>query len=294
MGHTPYERTMQAKLVENMGIEEYHAQKNVLSKSMLVDLLPPSCPAKFKHLYIDGGKTKQTKSLRIGNASHVLALEPKKFDEQYFVMSKDTVRNPKSGKYKEILGQAEGRIVLSKKEHTQVIGMADAIRRNKTALALLDSPGLIESSIFWEEGGIKYRCRPDFMRNDGLIIDLKTAASVRQKAFERSADDKYYALSVALTCRGYKALYGKEPQNYIFLCVEQDEPHLIEAYDSFRPFDAFGTSYLDVGNALLDKAVAIYKACNDNNHWPGYNEKPITALGLPAHRRKFLETGILE
>lgn len=282
-----------ASLVEKLPIEQYHSTKGILSKSTLTTLLPPSCPRKFKYFHIDGGEQDETVSLRIGSAVHVLALEPKLFNEQFYVLPDGIIRNARHQKYKDQLAVAAGRSCLSKKEYDLILGMADSLRKDKASLVLLDSPGLIESSIFWQENGLSFKCRPDLMRNDGIIVDLKTAHSSSKEIFERNAWDKYYALSVALTCRGYKALYGKEPLDYMFLCIEPDRPHIIEAYSAFTPFDSSGVSYLDVGNSLLDKCIDIYKDSSTTGNWKKYNEKGITPIGVPFKGKRFIEFGEL-
>ena len=71
--------------------------------------------------------------------------------------------------------------------------MANSLLKNSLALSLLKSDGYVEASIFWEnEEGMKFRCRPDFMRNDGLLVDLKTAESVRPENFYKNANNFNY------------------------------------------------------------------------------------------------------
>lgn len=48
-----------AILHKDMGIDEYHSHKDIISKSMLSDFA--DCPARFKHSYIDGNDTKKNK-----------------------------------------------------------------------------------------------------------------------------------------------------------------------------------------------------------------------------------------
>lgn len=287
-----------ASLFESYDIEEYHKQKTVLSKSMLCDLLPPSCPAKFKFYHLDGGAKEETKALRVGTAVHLLALEPEKFAQAYHVLPEGFRRDARTEKYQHELAQATGRPMLSKKEHAQVLAMADAIRKNPIALKLLDAKGLVEASIFWEEPDEdenkppqKFRCRPDFMRTDGLVIDLKTCRSAHPATFERDAYNYHYAMSAALTGRGYKAYYGKEMENYVFLAIESEPPYLISAFDSNRPFDdVSGLTYLEVGDKLLDTCVSLYKKCKETNNWPAYQEN-IKAMGVPYWAEKFIQEG---
>lgn len=284
---------MTAELFETMGIQKYHSQKDVLSKSMLSDLLRPSCPAYFKWKHIDGGQEEQTKSLRLGIAVHLLALEPEKFAAAYHVLPEGMKRDARHEKYKQELLRAGNRECLKPDEHSQILAMARAIRKNPVALKLLDAPGKVEASIFWEEDGLKFRTRPDFMRENPLVIDLKTCRSAHPDTFIKDAYNFHYSMSVALTARGYKALYGKELENYVFLCVETEPPYLISCFDSMRPFDPVsGLTYLDVGNKLLDSCVQTYKDCVAAGVWPAYQET-IEPMNVPRWAQNFLETGEL-
>ncbi len=272
---------MSAKIIENT-IHDYHSSVG-LSKSMLSVLA--DCPARFHYQYILGGKGEDTPSLRLGNAMHVLALEPDLWAKGYHVLPEGHRRDARTEKHKEQTLIADGRVMITTKEHETVLGMAEALVKNPTALSLLKSPGRVESSIYWQDGDLQLRCRPDLLRNDALVVDLKTARSVKPSLFFKDAFNMHYDLSVALTNRGYEALNGKPLDNYIFLCIESEPPYLIEAYESFRPpvdGDGFhsGMSYLELGNGRLDALLAVFKHCFAMKTWPGYCEK-IEPMGYP-------------
>lgn len=290
----------EAKFYPDMSIDEYHghAKDMVLSKTMLKEILPPSgCPALFKWLYLDGGvdEKESTQSLNMGKAVHTLALEPELFEQTYFVLpekyedGKKVVRNESHKKYQELLEQAGDKEIIREQDMENIKSMAKALTLNPFALSLLNAPGHIESSIFWtdEETGLKLRCRPDFMRDDGLIVDLKMAQTARPDLFRKHAFDFAYDVSVALTCRGYEALYGKRPDNYVLLLVEPKKPHLIEAYDTFRSYE-MELSYLDGGELRLQQAMHLIQMGMETNNWPSYVGE-IRPMEYPVYAKKFLE-----
>jgi len=271
---------MTAKFIKNLSMEDYQANTDHLSKTMLS--VGSDCWAKFKYQFIDGNyETKDIKSLRVGSAVHTLALEPEKWEEEYLVLPENYDVRTKDGKAMKADAEASGKTVLRFQDAQDVLGMANAIKAHPLALGLLDSDGHVESSIFWEQDGVKYKCRPDLMRNDGLIVDIKTCQTAHPKMFASDAYKFKYHVSVALTCRGYQALYGKMPEEYVFLCIESKAPYIISCFTSFEATD-FSASVLEIGNIALDKIIEQYKQNKANDVWPAYQDL-IQPLSLPAY-----------
>jgi hypothetical protein len=272
---------MMTQLIKDMPMHEYHSHKSI-SKSMLGDL--DDCPARFKYRHIDGNKREETDSLRLGKAIHTLALEPHLFDSDYTIFEGDRRTNAGKAAYAEAM--ESGKTVLRQADMEQIEGMANSLVKNPMALALLKSEGYAEATIIWDEDGETFRCRPDYLRNDGLIVDLKTCRSAKPELFTRDAWNYHYDMSVALTTRGYRAHFGKEPDNYVFLCIESEAPYIIECYESYAPMDDFtGMSYLEMGEMRLNRLIEKYKECKAANHWPAYNGK-ITPMKAPAWAMK--------
>jgi hypothetical protein len=285
---------MSAELIENLDIDAYHARKDYLSKSGLSVFA--HCPAKFKHQYIDGNDKPDTGQMMLGNAVHLYALQRELFDKAYYIMPDDITRNAKHAAYKEQLEIAAGRIDLKPSEMVQIEGMAKSLRENKKAMLLLNKPGKIEASIFYKDAdtGLNIRCRPDFLADDLLLVDLKTTARADDAGFERLSYEKRYDLSVAITARGIKALTGQWPTEYAFLLVETDAPYIIEGKLSFVPWNYQGgklsKSYFQIGQERLSRLLERYMECKEKDNWPSYNESfmPMTA---PEYQiRKLYET----
>lgn len=318
----------EAKFYKDMDIDVYHGHKDIISKSMLGDFA--DCPARFKYKYIDGGEPKKSKSLRLGNAVHVLALEPELWKSSYHTLP-ETYYNTKGEKKKfqnrssmqvvqdqyelagyevkreegkdvEFVATEKSKVILTTEEFKNVELMANSLAKNNFACKLLKAPGYVESSIFWEDEfentmtgeveKINMRCRPDFMRNDGLIADLKIARTVNPEMFHKDAYNYHYDLSVALTFRGYEKLYNKPAENYVFICVEQTAPYIVECFESLLPMDPMtGLSYLEYGQAHLDHLIGRYLDCKGRNFWPGYQEK-IGGMAIPGWAIKnYIERG---
>lgn len=296
----PDDPVEKAILSEELDIEEYHdlgdfrkhGDNAILSKSQLAKL---DCPAKFKYEFMDGGAAEEKDHLNVGNAVHTLALEPDLFHDRFYVLPEGLRRDPRTAAYKAEIEAAGKRKMITFNDFGDIEGMAKSLTSNKKALSLLDGAGLIEPSIFWndDETGVRLRCRPDLMRDDGLIVDLKTGHSAEPMKFSRTAFDLHYDISVAMTCEGYKKLHGKKPDNYVFLMIESKAPYVIEAYDSFRPWDPDDMTkftYFDAGWFRFRRMLDRFVECKKSGHWPGY-QNIITPMSVPGYAMRNLEKG---
>jgi|GEM_PF-3397362 len=296
---------MTANLYIDMTIEDYHAHATkkgddmVLSKSML-DVFD-DCPAKFEWRFLLGNEKPSTPQMRLGNAVHVRAFEPELFDKKYYILplgedGKQIRRDLRTKAYKEQLEIAAGRIDLQPSEMEQIDGMAASLKNNQKARLLLEKPGKAEASIFWTdaETGLKFRCRPDFMPDDGILVDLKSTGRADDDGFRRIAFDKHYDLSVALTARGYKALTGEWPLEYVFLLAETEPPYVIEGKFTFQACNYSGgkisKSYWQLGEERLSRILDRYMRCRETGHYPSYNDdfRPMVAPEYAV--RKLYET----
>ncbi len=267
----------------------YHAATDWVSKSMLSAFA--DCPAKFAHLYLDGGKREETAALRIGSAVHLYAFEPEKWDAGYYVMPEGIKRDARHKAFQEQMAAAGDRTILKPEEFEQVEGMANSLIRNQKAVALLRGLKVIEHSVFWrdEEHGVNLRCRPDVVRLDTrMIINLKTARSARPESFFRSAFDLHYDLSVAMECRGFEAVSGEKTTEYIFLVIETEAPYVVEAYNCFEPIPDQPMTYRDLGEYRLRNYLQRFAECRAANRWPSYTEN-ITPMQAPSWQLRRLE-----
>jgi exodeoxyribonuclease VIII len=271
---------MTAIFHKDMSMGDYQASTDHLSKTMIS--VGADCWAKFKYQFIDGNyESKDTQSLRIGSAVHTLALEPEKFQAEYYVLPEDYDGRTKEGKLIKAEADETGKTILKFQDVKDILGMADAIKKHPLALGLLQSPGHVESSIFWQQDGMKFKCRPDLMRNDGLIVDLKTCRSAHPRLFSQDAYRFKYDISVALTCRGYEALHGQAPEEYVFLCIETEAPYVISCFTSFSSTE-FSPSVQEIGNRRLDRVLDDYRECVSSGLWPEY-QSIISPLSLPSY-----------
>lgn len=300
--------TQGATLIENLPIEDYHAfadikklgDKAILSKSMLAVFDP--CPVKFHDQFILGNREESTAGMEIGSATHLHALQRDLFDAHHYIMplkddGKQIVRNAAHAAYKEQIKLAAGRILLQPSDLEKVEGMSSALKKNKKAMLLLDAPGKVEVSIFFRDPqtGLMFRCRPDKLRDDLIVVDLKATGRADNEGVKKISFDKRYDLSVAITGRGIKELTGEYPRDYWFLFAEMERPYVIEARSSFTKVNYQGgkisKSYWQIGEERLSRLLDRYMECRAKGIYPGYNSEFMPMEAPDFQVRKLYEDG---
>jgi hypothetical protein len=268
-------------LYPDLSMAAYHGDRASLSSSGARKLLPPSCPALFRHEQDHPQPPKKT--FDIGNAAHreVLGEGP----ELVLVDAKRWDTNAIRAELAEI--RAEGGVPLKRDEYDDVLGMADAIRRHPVASALFNPEfGRPEQSVFWTDGpsGVTRRARFDWLpapRDGRLIIpDYKTCRSAEPSALAKAVDEfGYHQQADWYRAGALSAGLGDERTAFVFVCQEKTAPYLITVFEP----DA---AALRIGAAKNRRAIETFATCTESGYWPGYSDA-IEYLSLPvwAERR---------
>jgi exodeoxyribonuclease VIII len=254
------------KVVPNMTNADYHADP-ALSSSGLKELA--KSPAHY--LEYRSNPSIPTASMVLGSAFHSALLE-EGLHRGDVLLAPGNTRSTKI--YKEFADQHLGKIILLEDEFRRVEGMVSAVDRHSVASALLKD-GVAESSIFWTdpETGVQCKCRPDFLRNDGRIIDVKTTRDASVDAFQRSIMQFKYHWQSAWYLEGVSLARDEKVQDFIHLVVESEAPYGIGIY------------VLDDGS--LDKAMddirrlrSKFANCLHTGEWESYPPQ-IQNISIP-------------
>ena len=219
----------------------------------------------------------ETAAMRVGKATHSLALEGREAFAAAFAVAPECDRRTTVGKgiWADFLAASEGRTVLTASEAEQVEAMAAGILAHPLAPDLIEG-GTPELSMIWTdpETGAPCKGRADLARlADGVIVDLKTALTAAPGDFARSVLSYGYHCQAAAYLAGAAAL-GAEVRDFIILAVEKSPPFSVGIY---RLPDAA----LELGRRRWAEACRTYAACVESGRWPGYSET-ITELTLPG------------
>lgn len=219
----------------------------------------------------------ETPALRVGKATHSLALEGREAFAAAFAVEPKADGRTREGKAVKaaFAEEAEGKIILTATEAELVEAMAAGILAHPLAPALIEG-GTPELSMIWTdpETGAPCKGRADLARlADGVIVDLKTALTAAPGDFARSVLSYGYHCQAAAYLAGSAAL-GANVRDFIILAVEKAPPYAVGIY---RLPDAA----LELGRRRWAESCALYAACRESGIWPGYGES-IQELTLPG------------
>lgn len=170
-----------------------------------------------------------------------------------------------------------GRMVLSPEQWEQLHAMASAVHSHPAAGALLTSvPGEAEKSVYWIDAatGVLCRCRPDWWRDDNVIVDLKTTEDASPEGFAKSMANYRYDVQAAYYLDGIQQATGKRPKAFVFIAVEKKPPFAVGVY-------VLDSDSLELGGAQYRADLRVFAECERSGDWPGYGDK-IQTISLPA------------
>ncbi|WP_369167847.1 PD-(D/E)XK nuclease-like domain-containing protein [Streptomyces sp. R28] len=236
--------------------------------------LVKKCPAAFKW-QLDNPQP-YNKALELGTAAHKLVLD----DGPELVLVDAEKWNTDAIKAEVAAIRAAGDIPLKRHELDQVHAMAAALREHEEAASLLEpGSGVAEQSAFWEDHGVWRRARFDWLRNDGQIVDYKTARSCRREDLEKAFHEHGYAQQQEWYLDGGLALDVADPEKPFQFVLQEKEPPYLVVVTTCDPM-ARG-----IGRHLNEVALNTYAICRERGEWPGYLPNPMTALPAWVERQ---------
>lgn len=266
-------------LAENI-YRQQAARGLVLTSSMLKQFR--TCPALYRDTVRGIAKTPEKQAFRLGRAAHKLILEGEDACRAEFLVGGPL--NEKTGRsfghgsrafarWLEEFGLAPDRIITPS-EAADIRGMHAAVRAHPEASGLL-SDGWPERSAEAGLAGLACRARFDWLRRDGLAVDLKTTADIGR--FEEDARRFGYLHQFAFY-REVARLAGAGDLRMAAVVVEKQAPFRVGVWH-------FPEAVLAPYAAENAAAIASLKRCLATDSWPtGYESArnfPAAAFALP-------------
>lgn len=244
---------------------DYHRDPALGSTSLKT--LATKTPA---HYQWDKAHPKSSTAFDIGTAAHSLILEQ---DESGVVVIDVETKRGKAWTEPADAANAAGKIALTTKEWAQVKAMRDSVMAHPVARELFTGHKA-EESVFWKEGSLTLKCRPDAWK-PGLLVDLKTTRDANPNTFGKTAHEYGYHQSAAHYIDGVKAATGEELP-FHFVLVEKTEPYLVSVVAELD------IEAVNIGRQLNDRAKRIFRECVTTNTWPGYSTAELVPLPMWA------------
>lgn len=265
---------MSATIRTDLTNAEYHASEG-LSASGAKMLLPPSCPALYKH---ERDNPVHKDVYDFGSAAHKLVLG----DDQETIVEVDADSwRTKGAREQRDAACESGAIPMLSKDYAVVRAMAERLHEHPIASKLLrPGSGTVEPSIFWTDGrtGVQRRCRLDWLpeTSSGRLIlpEYKTARSAEPTAFGKALWDYGYAMQAAWNSEAVRAAELADEVAFVFVVQMKDPPYLVTVVQPDEPT-------MRIGDERNRRAIDIYAHCTETEVWPGFSDD-VEVVSLPG------------
>lgn len=220
-------------------------------------------------------KNEEKTAYDIGSAAHALLLEG--IDKAVIIDAEDW--RTKAAKESRDIARASGMYPLLNCQYEDVYKMVVTakayLRTCELKVKDIQNDGDSEMSCIWEEDGIWFRTRLDWIsKEQDLIIDYKTTSqSADPSDFDRTILSSGLDIQDALYRRGIEWITGKRPK-FVFLIQETTQPYLCSLLE-------LTYVYQEMGAEKIEKAAKIWEKCLKENNWPGYSNK-VYSLSPPT------------
>lgn len=174
--------------------------------------------------------------------------------------------------------------IIDKETYEQITRMVYAVLAHPVAGKLITGEGKAEASVYWNdpETGELCRCRPDFWRRDGIIVDLKSTDDASPEAFGKSVANWRYHVQSEMYLEGMNAAFEAgyfpdgyaKPKAFIFLVVEKKPPYAVASY-------VLDPESATQGQREFRENLTVYAECKKTDKWPAYGDD-IQTVGLPT------------
>ena len=184
----------------------------------------------------------------------------------------------------------KGKTILDTTTWQQLHNMRDAVMAHPMARKVLTKAGKAEQSIYWidEETGEACRCRPDYLTDCGIAVDLKSTADASPEGFIKSIANFRYHVQAAMYEDGIRAV--DHPFAVVaFTAVEKDACVINGKSKGVAVYTLDEASLIE-GRLEYQANLKTYSECKKADVWPGYSESH-TELTLPRWAMKNINSG---
>jgi hypothetical protein len=244
--------------VFRMTSKDYHAGPG-LSSTGVKNLL--KSPAHFKL------KDKPTDAMEFGTALHLAVLDREAFDATKDVFD-GASRQSKAWDQHEAKAVAEGRLPILAKELIKIEAICNSFAKSRTWAGLVRNSEREIAAFVQEEGAAARKSMADVINAEGFISDIKTTSMslADPTAFWRAIHDFGYHISGAYYLDVWSRALAAKLTTFIIAAAETNPPYGIRFYP-------LSERMLDIGRREMQRGVARYETCLDENRWECYEDR---------------------
>jgi len=253
----------------------YHERIAGYASKSALDLVRRS-PAHYK-AWLDGHEEEPTPALVFGSAFHCALLEPKIYASSYVTQPDFGDCRKTANRDRRDAWRAEnaGKIILPGDDAEAIVSMVASVRRHPLAGRMI-TDGDPELTVVWDdpETGLRCKGRADYyVRQHGMLVDVKTALNASASEFRRSVANLAYHVQDAFYRTGFASV-GAPVQHFVFVAVEKELPYAVAIY-------ALDVAGVAKGHAQVREDLQTLARCTESNTWPAY-PAGIQDISLPA------------
>lgn len=259
-----------SRLYRDLPADQYHADRDALSCSMLKPLL--ISPGHFQASLL--ARNSATKAKDFGSLVHALVLQPHLVGQDFAVYP--GFADLRDKEYKKFLANNPTRLVVDESTFARGGILADKILNRPVfgrPFGDYVAEGIPEASIYFEEPttGLRLRIRMDLYHPE-FDFDLKTTRHSTDAAFLRDSVEMGYDLQAFMYSLGRSLYDGRSKRlPFVFVAGETEEPHSI--------FDiTAGESYMTNGLKKFQHVLSTYSACNSTGFWPDSSSSTVAEI----------------
>jgi len=221
-------------------------------------------------------QTEPTPAMIFGAAMHAAVFEAKEFAKRYAACPEGMRRDKRTKEYQEFLAANEGKTILTQEEFAKIDAIQASVGSHPEVSRIL-SAGAAEQAFLWKdpETGLKCKGRADWLRNDGVIVDLKTCEDASFEGFQRKSLVPSRIHVQAAFYTDAMRVIGMPSPGFIVIAVEKEPPYAVALY-------VLDDATIEKGRELYRRDLAVYAECLKTDKWPSYPEQ-IQTLNLPHY-----------
>ncbi len=202
--------------------------------------------------------------MNFGSAVHSAILED---GTDIAVMPEINLRTNKGKEIKEnFINENKGKIIIKKEEEYAINTIKWNFNKHNLAKNLIQRLTETEVSYYGKIDNVDVRVRPDGIKENDYIIDIKTTADASPRYFKNSIYNFAYHLQACFYCEAL----GYDPARFRFIGIENKHPYSVEVFAMSDDMIEFGK---DAWRIAFD-CWKEYLETNDTNGfwWKYFND----------------------